>query len=130
MPVSLPLTDDEVEALTKATKGKVEVTLNGRTLTLTRDTIIPIRQALHRMHQKKVAIKTKSIDNVEFCYYAQRVIGKLDKAAGEFGPLPEADNDDTTGIVSEPIIEDVVTEEEVVEQTLAPEENNDDADDK
>lgn len=93
MPLTISMTDDEASVLDKATKGKkLEINVRGRSLTITRNNIIPIRQAVNDFKMSKLSLKTKTIVHLEACYHAQALIKKIDGVAGQFGPMPEYDD--------------------------------------
>lgn len=108
MPVSLFLNEGQVDVLNRAFKGKKTApTVTGRTVTVTRDNVVPIREAVHALHQKKFSVRTKTVEHLETCYYAKQILDRLDAIAAEFEiPPVNETNDNTVGIVE-------VAEEEV-----------------
>lgn len=113
MPVSLPLSNEEAEAVRQAAKNsKMEVAFSGRRLELTTANFIPIRESIKAFHAKKRAIKTRTVLHLETCFNLEQVLSKMERLAGDFGVpatgfTPEPENDNVSGPIE-------VTEEPTV----------------
>lgn len=95
MPLTIPLTDSEIDTIRYACKSKKDITLDirSRQLTLSKTNLIPIRQAINSTLQKKLAVKTKNGEHLEIIYNATRIIGKIDGVAGQLGQTIEEEEE-------------------------------------
>lgn len=118
MPVALILNREQMEVFNAALKGsKLEITTKGRQVTLTRDNHENIREAVEKLRDKKLAIKTKTVVHLEMCYLADQIIDRINTVAVELAPLPEVENDNTIGLV----VDNTVEEEESSDNSEAEE---------
>lgn len=119
MPVALFLSDRQLEVFSTATKGKsIEYKTAGRgTVQLTAENWEAIREAIMELHSKKFAIRTKTVEHLEVCYYAQEILSKFRDMEHDLRSLPCAnDNRDKNNSSDKdedddaPVITDAVTE--------------------
>lgn len=123
MPISLVLNEEQNGVFSQAAKAaKLEVSSNRGTITLTRENWEQVRAAVKALHEKKYSVKTKTVEHLEVCYYAQEILNKIDGVAGEFS-APVASNDDTVGIIGN------ISEEEVETFFNPPESTDNDSND-
>lgn len=114
MPVALPLNENQMAVYEQAVKGKnLTVKIQGRSLMLTRENHAVVRDAVEKLHEKKLKVKSKTIEHMETCFFAQQIIEQLDRVCVEFT------NDNSIGLVSEP-------EETIGDETESPFEVEDD----
>jgi methyl-accepting chemotaxis protein len=99
MPIALTLSDRQVDVLAAATKGRdIKWNNAGRnTIQLTAENWEEIRQAVLELHARKYAIKTKTIDHMETCYYAQQILEKFHHIEGELSRIPSANDNGSHG---------------------------------
>lgn len=108
MPVSIFLTESQLDTFSKALKQeKVEVTIKGRQLILTRENVVGVRQSINNLLKKKLAVKTRTVENFEICFNCQQLLRRIDSAAVEFAKESEEDV-----VVDSTSASDVVTESE------------------
>lgn len=121
MPVSVILSPEQLDVVKQANKGdKVSVKCTTNSMQLTHENWEAVRDMLQTLHNKKFNIKTKTVDHLQTCYYAQQVLEKIATASEHFinNPLP-AKNDNVVGVV----------EVEAPAETTDSEENNDSGND-
>lgn len=120
MPISLFLSDQQMDILTTATKGKdIQFkTLGHSTVHLTAENWEAIRDAVTELHSQKFKIKTKTIDHMETCFFAQQILGKIKTLEGDLQRIPPV-NDNASIVPVETSSEVPVpeTEEEAVVAT-------------
>lgn len=101
MPVALPLNEEQVSVFNQALKGKtIPFTNNRNVIQLTRENWEAIRDAIQDLHTKKFKVRTKTVEHLEVCYYAQEILQKIDSASIEFRTPPT--NDNVIGVVEVP----------------------------
>jgi hypothetical protein len=115
MPVALFLNDQQLDVFNAAVKGKsIEFKTSGRgNVQLTAENWEAIREAVKELHNTKFNIRTKTVDHMETCYYAQQVLEKISNMENELKAMPPV-NDNTIGIVTTPeeVADKLATEEE------------------
>ena len=100
MPVALPLNENQMAVYEQAVKGKtLNIKMQGRSLLLTRENHTVVRDAVSKLHEKKLKVKSKTIEHMETCFFAQQILEQIDRVCAEFT------NDNTVGVVSEPVAE-------------------------
>jgi hypothetical protein len=108
MPIALFLNEEQLDVFNNALKGK-EITFKtiGRTnIQLTAENWEAIREALLELHNKKFSIRTKTIEHLETCYYAEQILSKITTLEGDLKELPPV-NDNTIGTVTIPSDEEM-----------------------
>lgn len=92
MPVSLNLNSDQLTTLGNALKGKniLEIKSGIRFVTITRENLIPLKEALEAFHAKRYKVKTKTVLHLEDCYYTQQILEKLYEVQRVHFPTLEA----------------------------------------
>jgi hypothetical protein len=120
MPVALPLNENQMAVYEQAVKGKdITIKISGRSLLLTRENHAAVRDAVTKLHEKKLKIKSKTIEHMETCYFAQQILEQIERVCAEFT------NDNTVGVVS--LVPDTLEEEAEVsigDDTLSPNEDD------
>lgn len=107
MPVALPLNENQMAVYEQAVKGKnLTIKVQGRSLMLTRENHAVVRDAVTKLHEKKLKVRSKTIEHMETCFFAQQIIEQLDRVCVEFT------NDNTVGLVSDATILPVPSPEE------------------
>lgn len=99
MPVALGLNHDQWSVLEQALKGKNIANLQShiRTVQLTTENVIPIRDAVKALHNKKFRIKTKTVEHIETCLYCEQIIKRINSLLYNFPDV--AANDADVGLV-------------------------------
>jgi hypothetical protein len=114
MPVSLFLTDAQIDVFNAAMKGKtIDFKTVGRgNVQLTAENWQAIRDAINELHQSKVKIRTKTAENMEAAYYAQQLLEKFGYLESDLKRLPSANDNatlvevETTDEVPAPVTEE------------------------
>jgi hypothetical protein len=112
MPVSLFLTPEQLDVVNLANKSKkVPFRCTRNSLELTHENWEQVRDLVKALHTKKFNIKTKTVENLETCYYASQVLDKIAGAENHFKHNPPR-NDNAIGIVTNDTEEEQEQEEE------------------
>lgn len=103
--VTLPQAQREIVEL--AIKGRKDLQIFDRIgrLQLTADNVLEIRALIAKIYTDKFQIKTKSGDNLAFCFTCEQLLGKIDLRLPELGleaPDEEAINDGENAVISVP----------------------------
>lgn len=132
MPVSVFLTPEQLDVVKAANKdGKVDVKTTTNSLQLTHENWQAVRDAVQALHTKKFTIKTKTVENLETCYYCSQVLEKIQGVSMHFittkPPVPANDGEigtvtteETTEETETSQAEETETEETEIEVTETP----------